>query len=74
MKEDATRSLSRPFGALAVAASVAALALVACTPTVKLQAPDKPIVINLNVKIEQEVRIYVEEDLSKARKERPDLF
>ena len=74
MKEDATRILSRPFGALALAASVATLALVACTPTVKLQAPDKPIVINLNVKIEQEVRIYVEEDLSRARKERPDLF
>ena len=32
----------------------------ACTPTVKVQAPDKPIVINLNVKIEQEVRIRVE--------------
>ena len=29
---------------------------------VKVEAPDKPIVINLNVKIEQEVRVRVEKD------------
>jgi hypothetical protein len=74
VRESATRSLSRPFGALAAAVLVAAFALAACTPTVKLEAPDKPIVINLNVKIEQDVRVHIDEDLSKARKERPDLF
>jgi hypothetical protein len=61
-------------GALALAAFLAALGLSGCTPTVKVEAPDKPIVINLNVKIEQEVRVYVEDDLSKARAARPDLF
>ena len=35
----------------------------ACQPTVKVEAPDKPITINLNVKIEQEVRIKVEKDV-----------
>lgn len=66
--------MSRIFGVLAVAASIAGFTLAACTPTVKVEAPDKPIVINLNVKIEQEVRVYVEQDLSKARNERPDIF
>ncbi|MEQ9209660.1 MAG: YnbE family lipoprotein, partial [Pseudomonadales bacterium] len=32
-------------------------ALAGCQPTVKIEAPDKPIEINLNVKIEQEIRV-----------------
>lgn len=46
----------------------------ACTPTVKLEAPDKPIEINMNIKIEQEVRIRVEKDLDKQIMANPDLF
>ena len=46
----------------------------ACAPTVRLEAPDKPIVINLNVKIEQEVRIRVERDVDKLLADRQDLF
>ncbi|MFQ6370568.1 YnbE family lipoprotein [Shewanella sp. YIC-542] len=34
-----------------------------CTPTVKIAPPDKPIVINLNVKIEHEIRIKVDKAL-----------
>lgn len=37
---------------------------VACTPTVKVQAPTEPITINLNVRIEHEIRVRVEEDLT----------
>ena len=37
--------------------------LAGCSPTVKIEAPDKPIEINLNIKIEQEVRVKVERDL-----------
>jgi hypothetical protein len=48
--------------------------LSACTPTVKLEAPDKPIEINMNIKIEQEVRIRVERDLDKEILANPDLF
>ena len=44
----------------------ALLALAACEPTVKIEAPDKPIVINLNVNITQEVRVKVDRDLDKA--------
>ncbi|PZP54439.1 MAG: YnbE family lipoprotein [Micavibrio aeruginosavorus] len=46
----------------------------ACTPTVKLEAPDKPIEINMNVKIEQEVRVRVDRDLDKEIMSNPELF
>ena len=40
-----------------------AFSLGACTPTVKVAAPDKPIEINLNVKIEHEIRVKVDQQL-----------
>ncbi len=48
--------------------------LSACTPTVRLEVPDKPIVINLNVKIEQEVRIKLEKGVEEVVEENPDIF
>ena len=45
-----------------------------CTPTVKVEAPDKPIVINLNVKIEQEVRVKVDRDVDTLLQDNPNLF
>ena len=42
------------------------LLLTGCAPTVKLAAPDKPIVINLNVKIEHEIRVKVDKELDQA--------
>ncbi|WDE07384.1 YnbE family lipoprotein [Thalassomonas viridans] len=39
-----------------------ALLLFGCTPTVQVAA-DKPITINLNVKIEHEIRIKVDKEL-----------
>jgi hypothetical protein len=48
--------------------------LAGCSPTVKIEAPDKPIEINLNIKIEQEIRIKVERDLEKVFAEDPELF
>lgn len=50
------------------------LGLVACTPTVKVEAPDKPIEINMNIKIEQEVRVKVEKDIDAAIASDPALF
>jgi ABC-type uncharacterized transport system substrate-binding protein len=37
--------------------------LVACTPTVQVALPNEPITINLNVKIEHEIRVKVEREL-----------
>ena len=49
-------------------------ALAACAPTVKIEAPDKPIEINLNVRIEQEVRVKLERDVDDAIRNDPALF
>lgn len=51
-----------------------ALLLFGCTPTVKVQAPDEPIEINLNVKIEHEIRVKVDKDIDELLSENKDLF
>ncbi len=51
-----------------------ALLLLGCEPTVKLEAPEEPIVINLNVKIEQEVRVRIEESAERDIATNPDIF
>lgn len=45
-----------------------------CTPTVQVRAPDKPIVINLNVKIEHELRIKVDQELDQIFEDEQDIF
>ncbi len=60
---------------LAAAGAIAlVVASAACTPTLKLQAPDKPIEINLNVKIDQEVRIKLDKDVEDLIANNPDIF
>lgn len=51
-----------------------AAALLGCQPTVKLEAPKEPIVINLNVKIEQEVRVKLEKGVEEAMQQNPKIF
>ena len=53
---------------------VVILLLSACNPTVKVEAPDEPITINMNIKIEHEVRIKVEKDLEGVFDEDSGLF
>ena len=65
----ATRFLS----ACLIAGTVASLAA-GCTPTVKVEAPDKPIVINLNVKIEHDIRVKIDKDVEELLKTNPDIF
>ena len=48
--------------------------LAACTPTVALKAPEDPITINLNVKIDHEIRLKVEKDIDQLFSEDSDLF
>lgn len=57
---------------LLVAASAAALS--ACTPTVRIEPSDKPIRIDLNVKIDQTVRIQLEREVEELINSNPDLF
>ena len=48
--------------------------LAGCTHTVKVEAPEKPITINLNVKIEHEIRVKVEKDLDSVLNKDSGLF
>lgn len=57
------------------AALLLALAmLVACEPTVRVEAPREPITINLNVKVDAEVRVKLEEQAEEDIRNAPDIF
>jgi hypothetical protein len=46
----------------------------ACTPVVQVEMSDKPITINLNVKIEHEIRVKVEKELEDLFTKESGLF
>ena len=48
--------------------------LAACNPTVKLEAPKEPIEINLNVRIEHNIRLQVDKELEDLFDESSDVF
>jgi hypothetical protein len=45
-----------------------------CTPRVEVVPSDKPITINLNVKIDHEIRIKIEKELQEVLSEKTGLF
>jgi len=47
---------------------------IACAPTVKVEPSDKPITINLNVKIEHELRVKVDKELDSILSDDSGLF
>ncbi len=54
--------MSRLSSPLALAAPVLiAWALAACNPTVTVEPPKEPITVNLNIKLDADVRLKVEE-------------
>lgn len=53
---------------------VISVGLTACSPTVRVEAPKEPITINLNVKIEHEIRVKVDKELDNILDEDSDLF
>lgn len=64
-------------GSALLVPGVAALSiglLLGCSPTVKVEAPDEPIEINLNIKIEQDVRVRLEKDVEELIADNPDIF
>lgn len=44
-----------------LAGSVLSMALLACSPTVRVEAPKEPITINLNIKLDADVRVKLEQ-------------
>lgn len=70
-RRSAGRASASP-GALGTALAV--LLLAACSPQVKVEPPDKPIEINVNVKIEHEVRVKLDRAVESTLEENPELF
>jgi hypothetical protein len=66
-----TRLRARLAQILALAVTLPLLA--ACTPTVRVEAPDKPIEINMNVNIRHEILIKVEQEVEEMF-ENEELF
>lgn len=54
--------------------SLSVFFLSGCSPSVKLEAPEKPIEITMNVKIEHEIRLKVEKDVDDLITSNKDLF
>jgi predicted component of type VI protein secretion system len=50
------------------------LLLAACEPTVKVEAPQEPITINLNIKLDADVRLRLEEAAQEDIEANPDIF
>ncbi|ACF46232.1 MAG: YnbE family lipoprotein [Prosthecochloris sp.] len=59
---------------LAIAGLLCLSTLGACSPTVKVEAPDKPIVINMNIKIDHEIRVKVDRELDDLLDTKKGLF
>jgi len=57
-----------------IAVLILLLTVSACAPTVKVVAPDEPITINLNVKIEHEIRVKIDRDLDQLISQDSELF
>ena len=48
--------------------------LAGCTPRVEVATPDRPITINLNVKIDHEIRVKVDKELDQVLSKNSGLF
>ncbi len=57
------------LGALFLAGSLAG-----CTPTVKVEGPKEPITINLNIKLDADIRVRVEDKAKEDIAANPDVF
>ena len=60
--------------AIALCVGAAALAALTCTPKVAVEPPKEPIVINMNIKIDHEIRVKVDKDLDEAIASDKEIF
>jgi len=65
--------MNNTTGAL-LAGLLSACFLSGCIPRIELATPRDPITINMNVKIEHEIRIKVDKDVESLLKNQSDLF
>ena len=67
------RGCVRIAGIVAVMVSLSSIPA-GCTPRVEVATPDKPITINLNVKIDHEIRVTVDRELDQVLSKNSGLF
>lgn len=72
MNGDTVVKFYTPIAALA--AGMTLLAAGACTPTVRVEAPREPITINLNIKLDADVRLKLEKTAEKDITNNPEIF
>ena len=64
------KNATRPLLAAVLGASL----LSGCVPRIEVATPKDPTTINMNVKIEHEIRIKVDKDVENLLKEQSGLF
>lgn len=69
-----TNSRKFSIGKFGVLPVLGVLLLLACTPRVEVVPPEKPITINLNVKIDHEIRVKVDKELDSVFSDKSGLF
>lgn len=69
-----TYSRIKMKNASALALAVSLLGAISACATVKVQAPDKPIEINMNINIKQEVLIKIDQEIADLIANNPDIF
>ena len=55
-------------------AMLAVCAVLGCSPVVRVEAPREPITINVNVKLDADVRVKLEEQAHKDIAKNPEIF
>ena len=54
--------------------TIALLTSLGCSPVVRVEAPREPITINLNIKLDADVRVKLEDQAKKDVAKNPDIF
>ena len=70
------RQFDRTMNATAVTAIsiLGCLVIASCAPTVKVESPQEPITINLNIKLDADVRVKLEDQAKKDIAANPNIF
>lgn len=48
--------------------------VISCTPTIAVKTPDKPLEINLNVKVDHNITVKVDKQLDEVMGKNEDIF
>ncbi|MDO9478273.1 MAG: YnbE family lipoprotein [Pseudohongiella sp.] len=74
IKQSDDQPVSGTLAKLGCILALSAVFTAGCTPTVQVAMPSEPITINLNVRIQHEIRVRVERELDDIFSEDSGLF